>query len=153
MFYDGSNTWKFRFTGTKTGTWQFTSSSADGNLSGLSGTVTVAASPDPEPRGFLVAAGSMFARQVGETGLKGEPMHVYMNMREPSETNPGFGINDSGGWTPVNRWDEPTERAAYVGQATDNGFDAIFLQMNAQWFEANVSIAYEHGAAQRAGAR
>jgi hypothetical protein len=88
-----------------------------------------------------VAANSKFARQVGETGLRGEAMHVYMNMREPTETNPGFGINDSGGWTPVNRWDEPSERASYIGQATDNGFNAIFLQMNAQWFEANVSEA------------
>ncbi len=68
-------------------------------------------------------------------------MHVYMNMREPTESNPGFGINDRGGWTPVNRWDEANERAAYIEQATDNGFGAIFLQMNAQWFEANVADA------------
>ena len=95
MFYDAANTWKFRFTGTRTGTWQFTTSSTDGDLSGLSGTVTVAAGPDPAPRGFLVAADSKFARQVGETGLAGEAMHVYMNMREPTETNPGFGINDT----------------------------------------------------------
>ncbi len=66
MFYDTANTWKFRFTGTRTGTWQFTTSSADGDLSGLSGTVTVAAGADPAPRGFLVAADSKFARQVGE---------------------------------------------------------------------------------------
>jgi hypothetical protein len=142
MFYDAANTWRFRFTGTRTGAWRFTTSSADGDLSGLSGTVMVAAGADPVPRGFLVAADSKFARQVGETGLKGEALHVYMNMREPTETNPGFGINDSsGGWTPVNRWDEPSERAAYIAQATDNGLDAIFLQMNAQWFEANVSDA------------
>ncbi len=143
MFYDESNTWKFRFTGTQTGTWQFTTSSADVDLNGLSGTVTVAAGSDPAPRGFLVAANSKFARQVGETGLKGESMQVYMNMRDPTESNGGFGTNidHEHGWTPVSRWDEASERAAYIGQAKDNGFGAIFLQMNAQWFEADTKNA------------
>ncbi len=143
MFYDESNTWKFRFTGTQTGTWQFTTSSADSDLAGISGTVTVAAGSDPAPQGFLVASGSKFARQVGETGLKGETMQVYMNMRDPTESNGGFGTNidHEHGWTPVDRWDEASERADYIGQTKDNGFDALFLQMNAQWFEANTKAS------------
>jgi hypothetical protein len=143
MFYDQADTWKFRFTGTKTGTWQFNTSSADGDLTGLSGTVTVGPSTDSDPRGFLVAAGNKFARQVGETGLVGDPLHVYMNMRDPNESNGGFGTNNNpeGGWTPVSSWNERQERTGYITQATNQGFDAIFLQMNAQWFEADTKAS------------
>ena len=45
MFYDGNDTWKFRFAGTQLGDWTFTTSSADPELNGLSGLVSV--SPNP----------------------------------------------------------------------------------------------------------
>ncbi len=55
MFYAGGTTWKFRFTGTATGTWRFTTTSDDRNLDGRSGTVTVTANPDPQAHGFVTA--------------------------------------------------------------------------------------------------
>ena len=39
MFHDGDDTWKFRFTGTRMGTWNFTTSSDDPELDGHSGSV------------------------------------------------------------------------------------------------------------------
>lgn len=53
MFYDGNDTWKWRFTGTKTGIWSFTTSSSDNDLNGHSGTVDVNSNPDTDVQGFL----------------------------------------------------------------------------------------------------
>lgn len=65
MFYDGQNTWKWRFTGTQTGRWTFTSRSSDADLNGLRGTVEVEPNPDPSAHGFVTNLGSTWARRVG----------------------------------------------------------------------------------------
>ena len=41
MFYAGADTWKFRFTGTRTGAWSVSTSSSDSDLDGYTGYVTV----------------------------------------------------------------------------------------------------------------
>ena len=51
MFHAGGDTWRFRFTGTEAGVWQFTTSSPDPDLNGAAGTVTLAANPGAH--GFL----------------------------------------------------------------------------------------------------
>ena len=74
MFYDGGDTWRFRFTGTKTGTWTFTTQ-ADGSngttndpqLDGHTGTVTVN-SGSSDAYGFVTRTGNKWARQVGNDG-------------------------------------------------------------------------------------
>jgi hypothetical protein len=69
MFYAGEDTWKFRFTGTRTGGWAFQTESDEAPfLDGISGKVTIHPNPDPEIRGFLVSYGNKFARQVGDNG-------------------------------------------------------------------------------------
>ncbi len=68
MFYAGEATWKFRFTGTRTGLWTFSTCSEDPDLDGRSGRATIAPNPDPDIKGFLVNHGNKFARQVGENG-------------------------------------------------------------------------------------
>jgi hypothetical protein len=55
MFYDGGNTWKFRFTGTQPGEWRFSSQSSSPALNGLKGTVMV--TPNPGARGFVTDYG------------------------------------------------------------------------------------------------
>jgi hypothetical protein len=76
MFYDGGDTWRFRFTPTRPGRWTFATSSPHAALAGHRGTVEVAA--DPEARGFLVAHGTKFARQVGdERTLRAAIFNVY----------------------------------------------------------------------------
>jgi hypothetical protein len=68
MFYAGGTTWKFRFTGTRTGQWIFTTSSADLHLNGHRGNITINPNPNPHIKGFLVMYGNRFAQQVGENG-------------------------------------------------------------------------------------
>mgnify|MGYP006283295897 CR=1 FL=1 len=78
MFYDGNDTFKFRFTGTKTGKWTFSTSSDNGDLNGHSGEVNVSPNPDKSGPGFLVASDNKFALQKGDDGeLMGIPGHVF----------------------------------------------------------------------------
>lgn len=58
MFYDGDDTWKFRFTGTITGEWSFNTSSSDEELNGKTGTVTIKPNPDPRAHGFITHFGA-----------------------------------------------------------------------------------------------
>jgi hypothetical protein len=134
MFYDGSDTWKWRFSGSNTGEWNFTTSSADSDLDGLTGSVQVAPNPNPEIGGSMVGAGTKFARQVGEGELDPVALQVYMNMREPTESNPGFGKSNDGGWSPIRLVETQAARDSYIQQAQQSGMNAIFFQFNGQWY-------------------
>jgi hypothetical protein len=93
MFYDGTDTWKFRFTGSVIGPWTFTSSSADVDLNNLTGTVTINPNPDPNAYGFMTqyqtVDGTKWARFKGNDAqveafvpqlVMGEPEpSVYLN--------------------------------------------------------------------------
>ena len=68
MFYDGNNTWKFRFTGTKTGTWKFHSSSNDPELDKLSGTINIAEGIG-DKRGFIISKGTKWVRTGDDNDL------------------------------------------------------------------------------------
>lgn len=59
MFYDGGDTWKFRFTGTQAGTWTVTTSSNDADLDRHSGTIEISAGDLP---GFVVAQNGQWVR-------------------------------------------------------------------------------------------
>jgi len=83
MFYDSSNTWKFRFTGTRTGRWTFTTASRDPELNGYKGQVTVKPNPDPKIKGFLTHKGNKFAiMDRDDTDLKPYVYQVYMNQQD-----------------------------------------------------------------------
>lgn len=84
MFYDGNNTWKFRFSGTQLGNWSFVSNSADGNLHGRFGTLTV--NSNPNAHGFL----KKFSNKWGWEGTEDVfvPQYVMWNGSSPSFANP-----------------------------------------------------------------
>ena len=73
MFYDGDTSWKWRFSGTKVGTWTFSSSSDDPELNGLQGTVIINPNPDSGIYGFITQHTSVshtkWARHKGNDGL------------------------------------------------------------------------------------
>ena len=84
MFHDGGTTWRFRFTATHTGAWTFSSASADPELDGWTGSIAVAPNADPDAKGFIVASGTRFARQVSDasgdgTGLEGALHNVFQD--------------------------------------------------------------------------
>ncbi len=63
MFYAGNDTWKFRFTGTRTGEWTFTTSCEDSDLDGKKGSVIIRRNPNPKAHGFLTHIGNKWAWQ------------------------------------------------------------------------------------------
>jgi len=58
MFFLGGTSWAFRFTGTQLGAWSFVTSSADEDLDGHTGQVTIAPNPRADAHGFLKAIGN-----------------------------------------------------------------------------------------------
>lgn len=122
MFYDGDDIWKYRFTGTRTGTWTYTTTSDDPELNGRSGTITVLENPDPEARGFVTTQGNKWAWQKDGSGtVKTFVPHFRLTFDErvPME-------------------DHTDE---YIGHALDlsmrdEGFNGIFKFMAAQWVDA-----------------
>jgi hypothetical protein len=67
MYFAGGNSWKFRFTGTKLGTWSFTTSSEDGDLHGHTGRVMIAPNPRAGAHGFLKNLGGKWGWEGTET--------------------------------------------------------------------------------------
>ena len=63
MFYAGGTCWRLRFTGTRTGLWTFSTSSADPDLDGQTGTLTILPNPRPDAHGFLQARGNKWSWQ------------------------------------------------------------------------------------------
>ena len=66
MFYDGKDTWKFRFTGTHIGTWTFTTSSTDGDLDKRRGSVLIKPNSNSAITGFITNQGNKWARPAGQ---------------------------------------------------------------------------------------
>lgn len=121
MFYDGGDTWKFRFTGTKTGTWTFMTSSDDPELDGLGGTVSVSSNLDENDRGFLAKQGNRLAIQVGDGEVKGFLLNQYQ-------------INDDGPYkhTHITTFENSTSSKveAYVTHARERGFTSVYIMLN-----------------------
>ncbi len=84
LFYAGGDFWKFRFTGTRTGLWTFTTNSADEELDGISGTVEIQPNPHPNMAGFVRNEGNRWIRTatgkafVPQFVMFGGP-HVYFD--------------------------------------------------------------------------
>jgi hypothetical protein len=122
MFYDDNNVWKFRFTGTRTGEWTLVTTSSDADLDALTGSVTVAANPEPDVRGFLTNQGNKYAIQTGDSGeLWAYRLNMYMN----GQDFPAFIQNLTSAET-IN---------AYIDDARQYNFDTIFVHVCNSWFD------------------
>ncbi len=131
MFYAGKGkTWKFRFTGTRTGKWTFTTASGDPDLAGKSGWVIVKPNSDPKIKGFLTTRGGKFARQVGDSGkLEAVRFNVYMNG--------GMGFR-------VHKKDGLKNLDAYLRDTKQYGFDTIFVIVANSWFKSGTLSYRQH---------
>jgi len=131
MFYDGDDTWKFRFTGTKTGTWSFTTSSDDPELDGHSGSVEVAPT-DPDSYGFVTNEGNKWARQKGSVGQQ----EVYVPQLVMLATN-----ND-GYWHPDDVDSDAEINAMlgeFLGANSDHGFTGFHIRGGSGfWFNRDL---------------
>lgn len=125
MFYDENNTWKFRFTGTRTGTWRFSTESSDPELDGHAGSIHIDSNPDPEIKGFITHVGNRFARMVGQGEVEGFLPMTYMNYH-------GFSAHD----TPFFGLYGAARMEDYMQEALDHGCSGIFSSYVANhWFK------------------
>ena len=128
MFYAGCNTWKFRFTGTRTGVWTFSTSSSDADLDGHTGSITVTARADSRANGFLTHVGNKYAimgRDIDH--LEGYVYQVYMNQQDYEQQHED-----------ASRILGHPGRAGriedYWRNTRDNGFDIYFFAVFYSWF-------------------
>lgn len=117
MFYAGGAIWSFRFTGTRTGAWTFTTQSADPELSGLAGTVTITPNANPNLPGFVTTAGDKWMQS--GTGKVFIPQFVMYG-------------------DPVNFAGNPGKIDADIQTfLVEHGFSGFHVQVYCRWFDLN----------------
>lgn len=144
LFYDGEDTWCFRFTAPRPGTWAFATVSPHMALHGHEGLVEV--TPDAEALGFLTTDGSKFARQVGdERNLQGTFFHVLRHdclsgYHDPCPDPFEMFIAD---WEAYPEGAEALARR-YARDARAHGMNAIHFLLANQVFAPRVWSYLEH---------
>ena len=91
MFYVGDDVWQFRFSGTQTGEWTFTTTSDARALNGHSGRVIITENPDPDILGFVTSQGNKWGRMgskyafVPQYIMVGGPQYYYEDLSRLDE--------------------------------------------------------------------
>lgn len=128
MFFDGSNTWKFRFTGTRTGEWKFSTSSDDPDLHGHSGSVTVRPRANSDIKGFLTHVGNKYAIMERDADhVVGYVYQVFMNQQD-------FEQQYEHGSRILGRASRASLIEDYWNNTRDNGFNVYFFAVFYSWF-------------------
>jgi len=128
MFYAGANTWKFRFTGTRTGAWTFSTSSSDADLDGHTGSIAVTPRAHPGIKGFLTHVGNKYAIMTEDIDHReGYVYQVFMNQQDYEQQHEH----------PSRILGHPS-RAGLIGDywnnTCENGFDIYFFAVFYSWF-------------------
>jgi hypothetical protein len=128
MFYAGDKRWKFRFTGTRTGNWNFSTSSSDPELDGHTGSLTVGPRSDSRLKGFLTNVGNKYAIMDEDIDhLTGYVYQVFMNQQDYEQQH----RHSSRILGHPNR---DALIADYWNNTQDNGFDIYFFAVFYSWF-------------------
>jgi len=136
MFYDGDDTWRLYFTGTRAGEWAFETSSNVPELNGRTGAVNVAANPNRNVKGFLTHVGNKYAIQVtDEADLQGYLFNAYMSRVK----HPAF-LDEFG----ADLEQVEAKATACLKHALANGFEIVFVHVNNNWFKFGVREHNKH---------
>ncbi len=128
MFYTGNDTWKFRFTGTRTGVWNFSTSSTDANLDGHTGSVTVGPRTSPDSKGYLTSVGNKYAIMEQDSDhLTGYIYQVFMNQQD-YEQQYKHSSRILGDPSRAHLIDD------YWNNTRENGFNIYFFAVFYSWF-------------------
>lgn len=136
LYYDGNDTYRFRFAPTEIGRWSFELDSENSALDGLVGIVDVKTNPDDGARGFYQAEDGMIAVPVGNEGhLQGVPYQVYMR---------GNGALESIDRLPTGpkRLSKALDDA--LDEAEEAGFNAVFVGVWDNWFSLGDKTWKDH---------
>ncbi|MEA1889269.1 MAG: DUF5060 domain-containing protein [Pseudomonadota bacterium] len=128
MFYAGDKQWKFRFTGTRTGVWIFSTFSSDPDLDGHTGSLTVGPRTDPRMKGFLTNVGNKYAIMEEDIDhLAGYVYQVFMNQQDYEQQHKHSSriLGHPGRVDLI---------ADYWNNTQDNGFNIYFFAVFYSWF-------------------
>ncbi len=128
MFYAGNDTWKFRFTGTRAGVWNFLTSSGDADLDGHTGAVTVGPRANTDMKGFLTHVGNKYAIMEEDIDhVEGYVYQVFMNQQDYEQQHE-HSSRILGHPGRANLIED------YWHNTQDNGFDIYFFAVFYSWF-------------------
>lgn len=120
LFYDGDDTWNFRFTGTRTSEWTVQTHSQDDDLAGWSGQVSITENSDPDAHGFMTAFDSKWGWQGTEEAFV--PQYVMGK-------NPSAYLDEDGAV-------ETAEIEADIQEFVDkHGFTGFHIPVGGRWFD------------------
>ncbi|NIA13801.1 MAG: DUF5060 domain-containing protein [Nitrospiraceae bacterium] len=128
MFYVGDDTWKFRFVGTRTGIWNFTTVSSDADLDGHTGSLLVGPRRNTAIKGFLTHVGNKYAIMEEDIDhVEGYVYDAFMNQQdyEQQHEHPSRILGD------------PSRAGLiedYWNNTRDNGFNIYFFAVFYSWF-------------------
>jgi hypothetical protein len=142
MFYAGEDTWKFRFTGTRKGTWTFVTqadgkdgTTKDSDLDRRKGTITIKPNPDPDATGFLTSIGNKYAIQTADGELQPIPGHIFLPWSDR-----GNKIGDHA--RPDHFWSIIDQ---VIDSAKDNGFRRVCMsEVVNGWFKLGAKGHNDH---------
>jgi hypothetical protein len=119
MFFDGEGSWKFRFSGTRSGQWTFQTRSAVAGLNGKTGTVLISAQPGAK-RGFVTSVdGRHWGRQTDESA---DSVQVFVPQLVMGRDLPAY--RDAAKIdADIQRW------------LVDHGFNGIHVGVLCRWFD------------------
>ena len=121
MFYNGNDVWKFRFSGTRVGTWTFLTESSDTDLNEKSGTVEIVRAPDTH--GFVTNFGNKWGR------LGTDQVFV-----------PQFVMYED----PPSYYNNPTKIDADIERfMNEHGFNGFHILVGGRWFDLNSETSDE----------
>ena len=125
LFYAGRNTWKLRFTGTRTGQWRFVTESSDSDLNGLTGQIQI--QPNPGVSGFMTNYGSKW----GRLGTNKAFVPQYVMYTDPDVF-----------------YQKPERIDADIKQLfVEHGFNGFHIALVCRWFDINKTRSNEITAA------
>ena len=128
MFYVGSDTWKFRFTGTRTGVWKVSTFCSDADLNGHTGSVSVTPRTDSSRKGFLTHVGNKYAIMEEDIDhLEGYIYQVFMNQQDYEQQHKHFSRI-------LGHPSRASLIASYWNNTQDNGFNIYFFAVFYSWF-------------------
>ena len=85
MFFSGGNTWAFRFTATRTGTWSFVTSSDEDDLAGHTGRGRVGPNPRADAHGVSKRCGTKWGGEGAERRTRRRPRPAGAAARAQTE--------------------------------------------------------------------
>ena len=132
LYFAGDDTWRFRFTAPRTGTYLVETESELESFDALTTRATFAADPDPAAHGFLVAEDGAFTVLVGD-GTESRRILYNVYQRHNSKRAP------AGVETPAHYSADPAVRGPHIEALLDetqaHGMNATFLLVGSNWLQ------------------